>query len=174
MNDIGVHITGLSELEKTLDQLPDRIERNFLTGGVRAGANVFRNEARARATVGSSTIMRLLVAALLTSKEGGVGHIRDFKGQKIATLPGFMRSKIAVWKRRDPHHSVTFSIGVSGYKDRFTKFFAFYWRFLEFGTSKMAAKPFLRPAFEAKTGQAIEATRIYLANRIEREGVKNG
>ena len=33
---------------------------------------------------------------------------------------------------------------------------AYYWRFLEFGTSKMRAKPFLRPTFD-RLGQAALA-----------------
>lgn len=33
---------------------------------------------------------------------------------------------------------------------------AFYWRFIEFGTEKMKARPFLRPAFEAMYGAATE------------------
>lgn len=32
---------------------------------------------------------------------------------------------------------------------------AFYWRFLEFGTDRAAAKPFMRPAFEAKKHEAV-------------------
>lgn len=33
---------------------------------------------------------------------------------------------------------------------------AFYGRFLELGTSKMPARPFLRPAIEAKRGEAVQ------------------
>ena len=36
---------------------------------------------------------------------------------------------------------------------------AFYGRFLETGTSKMAARPHLRPAYEAKKNQVIEVMR---------------
>lgn len=32
----------------------------------------------------------------------------------------------------------------------------FYWRFLEFGTAKMAAKPFIRPAFAQKGNVALD------------------
>jgi HK97 gp10 family phage protein len=34
---------------------------------------------------------------------------------------------------------------------------AFYLRFVEYGTSKMAAKPFMRPAYEAKKTAAAQA-----------------
>jgi len=50
---------------------------------------------------------------------------------------------------------------------------AYYWRFVEFGTAKMAARPFMRPAFEAKKGDALEAIKGRLADRIktyERKG----
>ena len=32
---------------------------------------------------------------------------------------------------------------------------AYYWRFVELGTAKMAARPFLRPAFESKKEEAV-------------------
>ncbi|CAB3795488.1 HK97-gp10 family putative phage morphogenesis protein [Pararobbsia alpina] len=46
---------------------------------------------------------------------------------------------------------------------------AWYARLLEYGTSKMAAKPFIRPAFEAKKGQAA----IAVINQIQ-EVVSSG
>ena len=36
------------------------------------------------------------------------------------------------------------------------KFDAYYWRYVEFGTSRMAARPFLRPAFEVKKKKPSE------------------
>jgi HK97 gp10 family phage protein len=154
MNDIkqgNISIIGLSELEKVLTEFPDRLAKNILIGGVRAGANVFRSEARQRATVAEKEI------------------IRKFHGQKITVQPGFMQKKIASWRAQRTEYAVTFNIGIAGWKDRFTKFFPFYWRFLEFGTSKMAAKPFLRPAFEGKKTQAVEAMRDYMDARIDKE-----
>ena len=51
---------------------------------------------------------------------------------------------------------------------------AYYGAFVEFGTSKMAARPFMRPAFETRRDYAIEAMRAYLAERIPRELEKAG
>jgi HK97 gp10 family phage protein len=49
-----------------------------------------------------------------------------------------------------------------------------YWWLVEFGTSKMAARPFMRPAFEAKKFQAAMAIREslkrgidYIANQVK-------
>lgn len=49
---------------------------------------------------------------------------------------------------------------------------AWYARFVEFGTSKMAARPFMRPAFEAKKGDAVAAIKAYLERRIPAEVTK--
>jgi HK97 gp10 family phage protein len=46
-NDQYVRIAGLSELQQMLDMLPARIEANIMRGGMRQGANVFRDRARA-------------------------------------------------------------------------------------------------------------------------------
>lgn len=46
----------------------------------------------------------------------------------------------------------------------------FYWRFVEFGTSKMPAKPFLRPAFEQSKHQAAKAIIHTLRTEILNEG----
>ncbi|WMY06768.1 HK97-gp10 family putative phage morphogenesis protein [Paraburkholderia phenoliruptrix] len=46
---------------------------------------------------------------------------------------------------------------------------AWYARLLEFGTSKMAAKPFIRPAYEAKRAEAGEV----VSEKIQ-EAVSNG
>ena len=55
----------------------------------------------------------------------------------------------------------------------------FYWRFVEFGTSKMAARPFLRPAFESRKFAAALAAREGLREalgeavaRLGRQGFK--
>jgi HK97 gp10 family phage protein len=39
---------------------------------------------------------------------------------------------------------------------------AYYWRFVEFGTAKMSARPFMRPAFNAKRKAALDAIGLNL------------
>ena len=46
---------------------------------------------------------------------------------------------------------------------------AFYGRFLEYGTSKMAARPFMRPAAESAAAPAVEAFQEVTAAAIEAE-----
>lgn len=45
---------------------------------------------------------------------------------------------------------------------------AYYWRFVEFGTSKMPARPFLRPAFDAKKEEAVRVFASILKKDVDR------
>lgn len=62
---------------------------------------------------------------------------------------------------------VAFDIGVreEGSKDNPNN--AYYWYFLEFGTSKMKAEPTLRPATDEKQSAAIEAIALRLKQAID-------
>ena len=63
----------------------------------------------------------------------------------------------------------TFYLGVrSGKKYQKKKQDAFYWRFLEFGTKHIAARPFVRSAFESKKNEAVERMKEKLAERIKK------
>ncbi len=58
--------------------------------------------------------------------------------------------------------------GRATYRVSWNKSHAFYGRFVEFGTAKMAAKPFLRPAFDAAQPRAISAVNAVLAADLKR------
>jgi len=45
----------------------------------------------------------------------------------------------------------------------------YYGRFLEFGTAKMSARPFLRPAYENKKEEVVTAFEEYAIKRIDKE-----
>jgi HK97 gp10 family phage protein len=48
----------------------------------------------------------------------------------------------------------------------------FYWRFVEFGTSRTAAKPFMRPALEQNIETATSAATTELSRSIDRYAAK--
>jgi HK97 gp10 family phage protein len=50
---------------------------------------------------------------------------------------------------------------------------AFYWRFVEYGTVKMAAKPFVRPSVEMEQPQFLERVRN-VGRELERDWTSGG
>lgn len=58
--------------------------------------------------------------------------------------------------------------GKAVYRLSWNKTHAFYGRFVEFGTSKMAAKPFLRPAYDAARAKALKAVQERMAAEVKK------
>lgn len=58
--------------------------------------------------------------------------------------------------------------GKAMYRISWNKSHAFYGRFVEFGTSKMAAKPFLRPAYDAARAKAVKAVQERMAAELKK------
>lgn len=144
-------IKGLKELRAALLELPKGIARNVLRGAVSAGAAVVRVEAKARAPVYTGSV--------------AAGH----------PPPGTLKKAIYQKQIREKSNEKqqTFFVGVrQGKHAKQSKkglLDAYYGRFIEFGTSKMAAKPFMRPAFEGKKDAAVQAIKAYLEKRIPEE-----
>ena len=122
-------------LIKALNQFPKNIQKNVMTGAIRAGANVIRDESRIRAP------------------------------KKTKALA---KSIVSIKRRAETRNQVKFSVTPSRGKNKAG------WRahFIEFGTSKMSAKPFLRPAFEASENKSLDAAKDYIAKRIPQEVAK--
>lgn len=143
-----IQISGLSALEKTLAALPDKLARNILKGAIRAGAVVIQKDARTKAP--RSTEPHQL----------GKGS----KSEKIQ--PGHLKKniKVRLAPRKKREVPIEYWVYVSSK--------AWYWKFVEFGTSKMSSKPFMRSAFDAKKAEATERIREYLSTRIDKEAAK--
>ena len=63
----------------------------------------------------------------------------------------------------------TFYVGARhGKKEQAKGRDAWYFPFVEFGTEKMPARPFMRPACESTKDEAIEAIKSRLAERVEK------
>lgn len=58
--------------------------------------------------------------------------------------------------------------GKAVYRLSWNKTHAFYGRFVEFGTSKMAAKPFMRPAYDAARAKAVKAVQERMAVELKK------
>jgi HK97 gp10 family phage protein len=141
-------VQGLKELNETLQRFPAKLERNILRGAIRAGASVIVEDARRRAPVLSVLDPRRVFGALAKSI-----RVRGVQSKNGALVGGVFAGGVA-------------DVGRGKGKIQAD---AFYARFVEFGTAKMAARPFLRPAIDSKTPAAIDATADYIRERADQE-----
>ena len=149
-----MQVDGLDKLSAALRELPARIGRNVLRGSVAAAAAMVRVEVWNKAPVHEGEVSR---------GHPPPGTLRRAIYQKqIAELSSLQRQVFYVGVRHGKKYQ---NQGKHGNLSQD----AYYWRFVEFGTSKMVARPFLRPAFEAKKSQAVDALRDYLVERIPNE-----
>ena len=81
---------------------------------------------------------------------------------------GTLEKSIGITKRKSKRGQITFSVSPrkGGKND------GFYGRFIELGTSKMIARPFLRPALENTPDEVLEASKEYIAKRLPKEVAK--
>lgn len=121
-----------SKLDASLDKIT-KVAEESTRPAAQAGIQVFYDEARARCPVSDQA----------HGRKGGQqfqpGNLRDSIYQAYAD------------DESTPARSV--------YRTSWNKAKAFYGTFVENGTSKMAAQPFLRPAYDAARNKAAQAAR---------------
>lgn len=150
------NVQGLAELHKALKQLPDNIARNVLRGAARAGGRAIQQEAKRRAPVDTGRLRRAIY----------LKQIREKSGMYQQTLyVGVLMGKA--------HRTDKRTRRVNGQKVTETvDQDAWYGVLIEYGTSKMAARPFMRPAWETKKGDALVALTDYMKQRLPAEIAK--
>jgi len=141
-----IRISGLEDAQRALAELPRKLRFGAVRKALRASGRVIQTEARARAPVLQTATkyrIRGLVrrsiavrASRLARRRGDVGvyvTVRRLTGKQIAAgkAAGFGAGR----NPRDP----------------------FYFRFLEQGTRKMAARSFLGPALQSRGEEAARA-----------------
>lgn len=146
-----VRMEGLSDLLQKLKELPPAIGSKGggpLRRALFAATKLMRDDAQARAPVDTGRLRRNVIAF----------RDRDPRSSGVTEQYAitFRRGKQFRERGRRGYHTSS-----RGDKD------AFYGRWIEFGTSKMPAQPFLRPAFEANKQASAELFRTKLASAIQ-------
>lgn len=145
---VTVQVHGLEELERALMQLPEEVSGKALQTAVNAAGRLIKQETQDRAPVGT------------------VSHWIGRKSKNKRAEPGNLRKYIRMQRLRNSKFSAAVAITWSGN--------AFYGKFLEFGTRYMKAQPFIRPAFDARSNDAVELLKKRLALRINAAAKKLG
>jgi HK97 gp10 family phage protein len=147
-----IHVQGLDQLARALKELPQRVARGGLRAAVYAGAKVIRDEARLKSPV---------AIASLGANQPPPGTLkRSVIMKQIPERSDNVKQTFYVTVRHGKKYRKQGKKGTLSQD-------AWYWRFVEFGTVKMAARPFLRPAFENKKRQAVDTIKDRLSERIE-------
>lgn len=155
-----LELHGLDGLLRSLRQLPKELQGKPLQTGMRKAGNLIRDEAKRRVPRASGFMSKQIVvrrAAAKDRRKARVGAGGEYFTVGVRTGK---KVKYANTKRNRRQGRAGKLYEQSGW--------AHYWRFIEFGTKKMRAKPFLTPAAEARGPQAAQVMIDETRNAIDK------
>jgi len=138
-----VKVSGLKDLGERMKGLSADVNRRIGRAAVAAGAKVIADAAKTKAPVATGNLRKNIITKRLPPGES------DLTSEYIVTV---RKGKITK-KQKD-----------RGLKD------AYYARYVEFGTAKTPAQPFLRPAYDENKEKAVEAIKDRIATRLAKAG----
>lgn len=154
---IDIEVQGWKAVEKFLQELPDNVAKKMLYDSLMAGAKPISDQAKANVRELFGDSVRYTGTLEKAIARGRVRRTR-------------YAARVDVKLRRAKSRGKTLKGGVSKpFGDD-----AFYGRFLEFGTSKMAARPFLLPAANTKRHASIDGFNKTLMQRMGKWCAQNG
>lgn len=168
---------GLKELERALLQLPQDLRKKVIYRALHDGARLVREEAKARAPVG--TRMRFIGKGGRRRKDGKETERRQVAGGLIRAnivqqSLGVFAGRTMGLQRAPGTDTVIVRVRNRGYERqngrmRFNRPGSSpgYWWLVEFGTSRQAARPFLRPAFETRKEQAARVIKTSIQRGLD-------
>lgn len=152
---LSVRLDGVEDLKAALVDASRQIRTRAVRNALREAGKVIQTAARAAApvlkvptsrrnvgTVKKNILVRASKFARQAGDEGVYINVRGIRGKARVRKLGRGGAK----NPNDPY----------------------YWRFLEFGTRKMAARPFLRPAATSKGPEAIQKFMDSVVPQIEK------
>lgn len=134
-----------------LDKLPTAIQERVVVGATRATAKVVADEAKRLAPVDTGRLKLSIGVAKAKKKDTKENHVKFYAVPKTKlrkTISAVVDGKSAKLKTLD---------------------YAYHAHFVEFGTSKMSARPFLRPAVENTLTESVKAFQDYALKRVDKE-----
>jgi HK97 gp10 family phage protein len=152
---VTVKLEGVADLKRALAEAAADIRRKAVRGALREAGKVIQAAARAAApvlmvptpyrkpgTIKRNIVVRASKFARRSGDEGVYINVRGIRGKARAAKLG----KAGAKNPNDPY----------------------YWRFVELGTKKMAARPFLRPAADRQGDAAIRKFMASVVPQIEK------
>lgn len=160
-----IKIEGLAELNKMLQQLPAKVEKNIIRGGLRAGAAVFRDKTKANIPAQMLALKRSI--RITTNTRSGRITATVVAGNKDAYYAHWIEYGTASYyqgKGRTVGQPYAIRPRGGAAALRFNNIFT--GGVIHPG---IRPRPYMRPAVDSGTQEAIRAMVDYMKARIERE-----
>lgn len=157
--EVRAELLGLDQAVATMKDLPTQLRRKATRAAGRKAAKVIADAAQANALKIDRSETPLQIAANVAIQFA----TRHFKAT------GDVMFRVGVRGGARKYSNTKENRG----KRRVGKRYAvdgstFYWRFVEFGTSRTRARPFMRPALEANIGRATDVFVAELNRQLDR------
>ena len=144
-----IHVKGLAELQKFLDTLPVKIERNIMRGALRAGMKTIQPVARANV----HSVSGLLAAGLKVGTRSRGGRVTAYL--KVSGPHAYLARWVEFGTKA--HNIAAKKGGWLSFGGIFAK-----------SVAHPGAKPhpFLRPALDGQAATAVNAAAVYMRDRL--------
>lgn len=157
-----VKISGLRELGMAMKELDYRLQKRIGRGATNAAGRVVAKEIKARVPLLKAPNPHRTRGLIRRSIRVKAERVRDGQFESRVWVKGLGRGRVAAYKRKTGKGSAT------------NRNDPYYWWWVEFGTAKMAAQPFMRSGFATSARASVDAMKAYLTDRLEREGAQIG
>lgn len=144
VNSVSVKVDGLRELGERMKGLKEDVNNRIARAATAAGAVVIRNAAQQKVPVDTGNLKKNIIVKRLPKGESSL------TSEHIVTVRQGKLTK----KQKD-----------KGLQD------AYYGKFVEYGTAKMPARPYMRPAFDQNKENAVQAIKDRIEKRLNKAGV---
>lgn len=152
-------VEGLQELRRTLKELPRRTQKKITRKAVSEGAKPIVKKAK--------QLVPLLKAPVPHRKRGTVRKNIRYKVRVSGD-----NAEVSIWVKGLASEKIVNFKASTGKAGRDNPDDPFYWWFVEFGTRKMAARPFMRPAYESEKDNAFHKILESIDRGIQQELLK--
>lgn len=143
-DSIEIRVGGFDEMRRALADASEAIRVKAVRSALRKAGNVFKASAQAAAPY-----------LVVPTKRRNVGTVKKaiaVRNSRFARQAGDEGVFVGVRPLRGSRQKRLGKAGASNPND------PYYWRFVEFGTKKMSARPFLRPA----ANKGAEAVKVFM------------
>lgn len=159
-------IEGLSDLNKALQELPAKIERNILRGALREGSKEFLAKAREEVPKKSGALLKSLRVSARV-KQGKVTATMT-AGNKVAFYAHMVEFGTASFYTGSGESvGAPYEIKPNGKALKVGDYY-----FGKITQPGVKPQPFMRPAFDAGSADAVKAVTDYIKKRLEKEAAK--